>query len=603
SEEKRRGITIALGFAPMIDPTGEAELSFIDVPGHERLVHTMIAGAGGIDRALLVVAADEGVMPQTREHLDVLRLLGVTGGVVALTKADLVSDEDLLALRILEVREALADGCLAEAPIIPCSAATGVGIVELRDAILASGRSVVHTIDPHRPFRLSADRVFSLAGAGTIVTGTARSGEVAVGNELLALPSRRTVRVRGLQVHGAARTQTSAGERVAVSLAGVEVAEVPRGEQLLGAGPWQATARLALDVELLGDGRALAEGDRIWLHLLAARVVARVERLYPAPLAPGSRGRVIVRLAKPVYAAPGDRAILRAISPAQTLGGARVLDSDPPRLRRRDVAALARLPDPVRDPDAALAGMVAAASAAGISPRRLGARLGVRESGIEASLGRLLAAARIVAVPGREPLLIDAEVVAELRTRAAKVLAQAPGIGLPIAEFMSRLVGENSPSVRAFILDDLRRVGLVRETAGRVLSASDSPLANDLAVSLEEIYRAGGFEAPSPEEAAVRIGANPKTVAGVVRFLVDSGRLARVGGKWVLHRELLDGIATSVRGWEVESFDVGQFKERVHLTRKLAIPILEWLDSQRVTRREGERRRILRPRAGTSSPG
>lgn len=603
SEEKRRGITLVLGFAPMIDPNGEIELSFIDVPGHERLVHTMIAGAGGIDRALLVVAADEGVMPQTREHLDVLRLLAVTGGVVALNKADLVSDEDLLELRILEVRDALSGGCLADAPIIPCSAATGAGIETLREAILASGRSVVHSSDPHRPFRLSADRVFSLAGAGTIVTGTARSGEVAVGDELFALPSRRTLRVRGLQVHGAVRTQAGAGERVAVSLAGVQVADVPRGEQLLGPGPWQATTRLALDVELLDDGCVLAEGDRIWLHLLAARVIARVERLHPVPLTPGSRGRVIVRLARPVYAAPGDRAILRAISPARTLGGARVLDSDPPRLRRRDVATLAELPDPVRDVDAALAGMVAAAGAAGISPRRLGARLGVRESGIEAPLGRLLAGARIVAVPGRDPLVLDTDVVAGLRTRAGEVLAQAPEGGVPTAEFMSRLVGAKAPSVRTFLLEDLRRWGLVRETAGRVLSAADSPLANDLAASLEEIYRTGGFEAPSPEEVATRIGANPKTVAGVVRFLVDAGRLARVGGKWVLHRELLDGIAASVRGWEVDSFDVGQFKDRVKLTRKLAIPILEWLDTQRVTRREGERRRILRPRAGTSSPG
>ena len=337
-EEKRRGITLVLGFAPLTDPLAELEISFIDVPGHERLVHTMIAGAGGIDRALLVVAADEGVMPQTREHLEVLGLLGVRGGVVALTKADLV-DEDLLALQAEELRDVLAGGPLADAPIVACSARTGAGIETLRAAVLECARGVVRRAEPHRPFRLSADRVFSLPGAGTVVTGTARWGSVRPGDELAALPSGRTVRVRAVQVHGDARDEAGVGERVALQLAGAAVAELPRGEQLLGAGPWQSTRRLAVTLTPL-PGVALAEGETVWLHVLAARVPARIERVHPAELTAGAPGRAIVRLARPVLAFPGDRVVLRRISPARTLATSTARD----RTLRMRPSSSARMP-------------------------------------------------------------------------------------------------------------------------------------------------------------------------------------------------------------------------------------------------------------------
>jgi selenocysteine-specific elongation factor len=218
-EEKRRGITLVLGFAPLADPRGELEVSFIDVPGHERLVHTMIAGAGGIDRALLVVAADEGVMPQTREHLDILALLGVRGGVVALNKADLL-EADLIELRREEVAEALRGGPLAGAPLVVCSASTGSGVESLRDVLLACARGVMREEERHRPFRMAVDRSFSLPGIGTVVTGTARWGRVRTGDELLALPTGRSVRVRGVQVHGASREEARPGERTALRLAG-----------------------------------------------------------------------------------------------------------------------------------------------------------------------------------------------------------------------------------------------------------------------------------------------------------------------------------------------------------------------------------------------
>jgi selenocysteine-specific elongation factor len=597
-EEKRRGITLVLGFAPMADPEGELELSFIDVPGHERLVHTMIAGAGGIDRALLVVAADEGIMPQTREHLDILHLLGVAGGVVALTKSDLL-DPDLVELRTLEIREALAGGPLGDASVVACSALAGTGIEMLRRAVLECARDVVRRVDPDRPFRLSVDRAFSVPGAGTVVTGTARWGSVRVGDELLALPSRHQLRVRGIEVHGGSRPDASVAERVAISLAGATVAELPRGEQLLGAGSWPCGRRLAIEVELLPGSPPLGEGERVWVHLLAARIAGRVERCHPRPLPPGSRGRVVVSLASELFAAPGDRVVLRRLSPAQTLGGGLVLDSDPPRLRRKDSGQLAELPGPGPRTPELLQCLVDRAGIAGLTPDELASRLGTRPAGIEAALGQLLAAGSTVATRTQPPVLLPRCALDLVRDRARELLEAAGGTGLPVAELLSRLLGDAPDRVRAFVTEELRRQGVLREVAGRALAAEGPVLADALVAAVEELYRKAGLEAPSPEEAARQLAANPKTVDGLVRYLIDARRLARVGGKWVLHRELLDSIAASVQSWDVTSFDIGQFKDRFGLTRKLAIPILEWLDTQRVTRREGERRRVLPARAGT----
>ncbi|MFH1177491.1 MAG: selenocysteine-specific translation elongation factor [Acidobacteriota bacterium] len=599
-EEKRRGITLVLGFAPLSDPAGELEVSFIDVPGHERLVHTMIAGAGGIDRALLVVAADEGVMPQTREHLEVLALLGVQGGVVALNKSDLVDDE-LLELEREELTELLAASPLCAAPIIACSARSGAGIAELRQALLSCARGVVRRGEPHRPFRLAADRVFSLPGAGTVVTGTARWGSVKAGDELLALPTGRRLRVRGVQVHGGARELATVGERVALRLAGAAVDELPRGEQLLGGGPWRATQRLAITVKLL-PGASLAEGDRVWLHLLASRTLARIERAHPE-LAPGAEGRAILRLARGVFACPGDRVILRRVSPARTLGGGVLLDPRPAPIRRRDAAQLATLPDPLADLPAALGRWIVASGAAGAEVAELASRSGLHEEGLEAALGRLLSSGEALLARTAPRTLVARESVAAVVAAVKQALEVAGNVGMPLAELFSRVLAPAAQTLREFYLGELRRSGVLREVAGRGLAASAAPLADPLAAQIEGFYRQAGFAAPSPEEAATQLRANPKTVEGIVRFLVERKRLARVGGKWILHREVLDEVAESVRAWGVEAFDVGQFKERFGLTRKLAIPVLEWLDSERVTRREGERRRVLPPRADKGSGG
>lgn len=600
-EEKRRGITLVLGFAPLVDPLGEVELSFIDVPGHERLVHTMIAGAAGIDRALLVVAADEGIMPQTCEHLDVLDVLGVRGGVVALTKADSVEPARLDVVRE-EVAAYLAGGPLSGAPVVACSALNGAGIGEVRDAVLECSRGVVRRRDPHRPFRLAVDRTFSVSGVGTVVTGTAYWGRVRVGEELVALPGGARARVRGIQVHGAPRDEAEVGERVALGLSGVTVSDVPRGEQLLHANEWRPSHRFALDVRVLRDAPAVAEGDRLWVHLLAARTLARIERAYPAEIGPRESGRIIIRFVNPMFAAPGDRIVLRRVSPTVTVGGGEVLDTQPPRLARREAGSLTALPRPWADTPAAIDRWVGLAGPVGLASTELSLRMGVWDAGLELALGKLVTAGSVMVARSRPLVLVHRDSVGDVRARAADLLHAAGELGMPRAEFVAQLLPPAARHLRDFYLDDLRRAGLVREVAGRVLSADASPLEDALAARVVEVYRRAGFAAPSPEETARTLGAEPRAVQGVVRFLVDQKRLARVGGKWVLHRQALDEVVDSLRSWGVESFDVTAFKGRFGLTRKLAIPILEWLDSERVTRREGDRRRLVRPRAETT-PG
>jgi selenocysteine-specific elongation factor len=325
-EEQERGITIDLGFAQLSDQG--MQLHFVDVPGHDRLVHTMIAGASGIDLALLVVAADEGVMPQTREHLDVIRLMGVPGGAVALTKIDLL-DEELVELASAEVRQFLASTDFAGVPVVPVSGSTGSGVHELRNVLFEQARKVRPRQLEGRPFREPIDRVFSLTGAGTIITGTSLWGTLEVGSEITVLPRSVKARVRRLHVHGEERRTVEAGERVAINLAGVSREEVDRGDQVISPGPWRPTRMATVKLELLSTAPGpLDEGDEVEVHALAARVAGRIERIAVRPLPPGGRAVTQISLSKPLLLFPGDRLVLRRPSPVNTFAGGRVLDAE-----------------------------------------------------------------------------------------------------------------------------------------------------------------------------------------------------------------------------------------------------------------------------------
>lgn len=601
-EERERGITIDLGFAQLSED--EIQLHFVDVPGHERLVHTMIAGASGIDLALLVVAADEGVMPQTREHLDVIRLMGVPGGAVALTKIDLM-DDDLVELVTEEICELLAPTAFAGAPVVPVSGQTGTGISELRRILLEQAGGIRPRQVEGRPFREPVDRVFSLTGAGTVVTGTSLWGELEVGSDVRIFPHDTAARVRRLHVHGDERSVVEAGERVAINLAGLSRETVSRGDQIIAPGPWEVTQLVTVGLELLATAPGpLDEGDEIEVHALAARVPARVDRLSVRPLSPGSRATAQILLRQPMLLFPGDRLVLRRPSPVNTFAGGRVLDAHLRRWRRRDSVALDRLPDVRRNawPEL-LSSWIDRQGLAGLTVPTMAGRLGVLDGAIEAPLGRLLEGGTVQTLSTQPPTFVmtgritdlAAEAGQELRRRLA---GEEVSAGIPARDFVGQLLPRSALPLAEFYLEELRGRGTLELSEGRVVppgKESHMTAAGEaLTRKVEALYRKAGFDAPSPGEAADHLQARQATVEGICRFLTQRHRLVRLDGKFLIHRAVMDEMARQVRDWEVEDFAVGDFKGRFDLTRKLAIPALEWLDSERVTVRHGNRRKIIR---------
>jgi selenocysteine-specific elongation factor len=601
-EERERGITIDLGFAQLSEQG--IQLHFVDVPGHERLVHTMIAGASGIDLALLVVAADEGVMPQTREHLDIIRLMGVPGGAVALTKIDLMED-DLVELVTEEIRELLAPTAFAGVPVVPVSGQTGTGISELRRVLVEQAGGVRPRQIEGRPYREPVDRVFSLTGAGTVVTGTSLWGELKVGADVRIFPHGTAARVRRLHVHGDERSVVEAGERVAVNLAGVSRETVNRGDQIMAPGPWEVTQLATVGLELLATAPGpLDEGDEVEVHALAARVPARVDRLSVRPLAPGSRATAQISLRQPMLLFPGDRLVLRRPSPVNTFAGGRVLDAHLRRWRRRDSAALGHLPDVRHSAWPELfSSWIDRAGLTGLTAPAMAGRMGVLESGIEAPLGRLLDEGIIHALSTQPRTFVMTARIAQLAEQAAEELkrrlaGEEVSAGIPARDFAGRLLPRPALPLADVYLEELRGRGTLELSEGRVVppgKESHMTAAGEaLTRKVEALYRGAGFDAPSPAEAAEHLNAKPATVEGICRYLIQRNRLVRLEGKFLVHRAVMDEMARKVRDWEVEDFAVGDFKERFDLTRKLAIPALEWLDSERVTVRHGNRRKIVR---------
>jgi len=472
-EERERGITIDLGFAQLSDD--DFQLHFVDVPGHERLVHTMIAGASGIDLALLVIAADEGVMPQTREHLEVIRLMGVRGGAVALTKADLVDDE-LAELVAEEVRDFLAPTTFAEVPVVPVSAKTGSGIAELQNALFAQAQTVRPRQIEGRPFREPIDRVFSLTGAGTVVTGTSQWGSLEVGSEVTIYPHGAGARVRRLHVHGAERQAVEAGERVAINLVGLAREELARGDQVLTPGPWSPTTLVTVHLELLASAPGpLDEGDEVEVHAVAARVPARIDRLAVRPLRPGARAAAQISLRAPMLLFPGDRLVLRRPSPVNTFAGGEVLDTRLRRWRRRDSAELDRLPD-VR-PDAwpqLLASWIEREGLAGLSLPAICGRLGVFEGAVEAPIGRLLGDGTVKALATQPPTFVASSTLDGLARDAAGELhrrfaGEEVSAGIPARDFAGKLLPRSALPLADVYLEELRGRGVLDLSEGRVV--------------------------------------------------------------------------------------------------------------------------------------
>ncbi len=602
-EEKRRGITIDIGFADL--DLGDVRVGFVDVPGHERFVKNMLAGAHGIDAVALVIAADESVMPQTREHFDICRLLDVRKGLVVLTKKDLV-DEDLLQLVRAEAQELVAGSFLENAPIIAVSSRTGEGIEELKAALREIGLEVAAR-SAEFVTRLPIDRAFTMRGFGAVVTGTLIAGEIAEGDELELLPSATRVRVRGVQVHGSQVERAHAGQRSAINLSGVEAAAIERGMVLAPASRLRPTQAVDVRVQLLASApRPLRSRQRVRVHIGAAEVLARVRVLEPGgEIKPGQNGFVQLRTEAPIVAVLSDRFILRSYSPQVTIGGGLILDAFPPKHRSREMAtARARL-NSLSDGDRPqqLAVFVTGADRSGLRRADLAARTGWRDEVIDGATKQALADNAIVdaegVLLGRERfdelkrLVLD-EIAAHhrheplLRGLAKEILRERFFAHAPAELFRGVLA--NLEKAGALVAD--KEIVRLREHT-RELSNEDSGLRD----RLEKIYRDAGLSAPGLKEALDQAGASGEQGRKILQLLIDSGMLVKVHGEMFFHRAALDDLTRRVREHGAKqtdrAIDVAAFKELAGISRKYAIPLLEYLDRQRVTRREGDRRIVL----------
>lgn len=543
-------------------------------------------------------------MPQTREHLEVIRLMGVSGLVVAVSKTDLV-EPDLVNLAVDEVRGFLEPSRYASSPVIPVSANNGTGLDKLTEVLLAEARAAApHQIED-RPFRQAVDRVFTLTGAGTVITGSSLWGRLEVGGEVTVYPAATAARVRRLHVHGVERQRVEAGERVAVNLVGVDRDRLQRGDQLLQPGPWRSTALVTVALELLKSApRPLDEGDEVEIHALAARVPARIERLAERPLPPGSTAVAQLKLRHEMLLFPGDRLVLRRPAPVNTFAGGSVLDTQLPRWRRRDSSQLNDVPSVLRkDWPRLLLRWIDNAGLTAVSAVELAGRLGVLTPAVEAPLGRLIENGSIHALPTRPPRLVASTRMEELASAAGRELerrlsGEEVSAGIPARDFAAALLPRSALPLADTYLEELRHVGVLDVIQGRVVPAGSeahmTATGEELTRRVEALYRAAGLDAPSPVDAAMQLQARPATVEGICRFLVQRGRLVRLEGKLLVHRGALDEVVRTVLSWQEDTFSVGDFKNGLGLTRKLAIPILEWLDSERVTVRQGNQRKILR---------
>ena len=599
-DEKRRGITIDLGFAHLTLPDGTI-LSVVDVPGHEAFVRNMLAGATGIDIVMLVVAADEGAMPQTREHLDILGLLGIRRGVVALTKTDLVEPE-WLELVHQELRELLADSSLADAPVIDVSARTGAGL----DALTTALSATVAGIPPREStdlFRMPIDRVFTVRGTGTVVTGTVWSGTLHRDAHVRILPAGFNARIRGLQQHGIECDEVAGGARAAIALTGIDRDALTRGDTLLTGDAWASASMLTMHLRVVRDATSpIRPRQRVRVHLGTAEVLGRVA-LLPGELAPGQDAVVQLRLESPVVARAGDRLVVRSYSPVRTIAGGVVLEPIAPKRKR--------LPPDVLDALLALAEPATAAGRAGRT-RPASAADRVDAAVLLAGPHGLLRTSLAVAT-GLTPADADAAVlrstgvvyVEDRVVRKDSLQAAAEAIVERVTAFHREqpiLDGMEREAVRAHLghppLFDHAVAGLVSAgrlaTPGNTLAipgheAAPTADASEAMRRLLDIYRHAGLEPPERTDLPAEF-AERADLPLLIRFLERDGTLIRLTPSRLIWAEAVSGAVAAVRGQMVtgEPLGIAEFRDVLKLSRRNLIPLLEYFDRIGVTRREGE---------------
>jgi selenocysteine-specific elongation factor len=599
-EEKRRGITIDLGFA-FLD-LGVVRFGFVDVPGHEKFVRNMLAGVGGIDLVVLVVAADESIKPQTREHFDICRLLGIPRGIVALTKSDLV-DSDVLGLVRLEIDEFVRGSFLEGAPVVPVSATTGSGLDALKKELLGVAEAVPSK-DATRHFRLPIDRAFTMKGFGTVVTGTLVSGTLRVEDEAELYPSRKRVRVRGLHSGGKPVARAIAGQRTAVNLAGVEREELQRGMVLAPPSVFEPTKRLDARITLLASAPPLKNRAQVHFHQGTAEAVAEVVLLAGDELAPRQSAFAQLRLDQPILLLPGDRFILRQFSPVVTIGGGTALDVLAPRHKSPDTSVALFLEILERGNHEEIVSAFVESAALGLSLPQLIARTGWTEAEIRQSAAKLAGAKRLRVV-GEQPFTVASPKIvsaysAALRSAIEEFHRDNPLLpGIPKQALRGR-AGKTRAEIFAAALDDLVKTGAVGvsgdlvQRAGREIALSpEEAKAKEL---IETEFERSGLTVPSFAAVLEKLPVESKRAQKILQILLREKVLIKVTDELVFHRSAVAQLRELLVKYRQERGDklpIPVFKELTGITRKYAIPLLEYLDRERVTRRVGDERVIL----------
>ena len=620
-EEKRRGITIDLGFAFLEE--GGVHFGFVDVPGHERFVKNMLAGTSGIDVVLLVIAADEAIKPQTREHFDICRLLGVKRGVIALTKTDLV-DADTTELVRLEIEDFVRGSFLEGAPILPVSARTGEGLPELKQALLGTAQAVDDK-QGGRYFRLSIDRSFAVKGFGTVVTGTLISGHVSVGEEVELLPEGKLLRVRGIQTGGKSVERADAGQRTAVNLAGIEHSAVQRGMVLASPRRFVKTRRIDARLELLKDALLLKNRARVHFHAGTVETLAEVVlhadgKSGPPPasagkqkaaatsgceLKPGQSAVVQLRLADEVVAVRGDRFIVRQFSPVITIGGGVVLDPLARRPSRKDSERVKFLEILERGTAEEVLRALVERNIFGLGLEEIVSRMGWKEEDSKATAEKLAKSGAIRMV-GAEPLLLITEALFQdiLKKLLARVEAFHKQNPLSLGIAKEELRGTVGRRVRTetfqAALDELVRQNkllaqgeLVKKPGTEITLTAEEAQAKQ---QIEQAFAKTGLAVPSVKEVLAQLAIESRHAEKILQILLREKRLVRVSAELIFHSDALETLRPLLLGYKKakgERIGVPAFKELTGITRKYAIPLLEYLDRQRLTRRAGDERVIL----------
>lgn len=608
-EEKRRGITVDLGFAEMT--IGDVHCGFVDVPGHERFVKNMLAGASGIDIVMLVIAADEGVMPQTREHFDICRLLGINAGVVVLTKADLV-DAETFEIAKLDATELVSTSFLKTAPIIGISSKTGEGIDQLKNIIQEIAATLPARND-QLVTRLPIDRSFSMKGFGAVVTGTLASGKITEGTELELLPDGIKARVRGLQTHGNSVRQAVAGQRAAVNLGGIDHSEIERGMTLVPLDTLRTTQIIDAEIEVLPDAaKSMSSRQRVRVHIGTKEALARIQVLNDeGEIASGGKDFTQVRLENPIVAVVGERFIVRSYSPQATIGGGVVIDAFAEKHRRKDIdivrSFLSDLRSAFTDVNKRVRLLVNAAGGSGLNFADIQARTGLRTEVLKAAIDADLVSATMLDANGR---YISADEFNEMSTLAEKAIGDFHRRE-PLAKGMPREALREK--VHAFLpmeifqsiiesLESSNRIALDRETIR--LRSHEQKVSPIEAVFRERIlarYETAGLEVPKLDdaigEACVESNITPQNARKLFQMFLDSGEIVKVTDEFYFARSAIDELASQLQNFAANTtdrlIDVPKFKELGGISRKYAIPLLEYFDREHITARSGDKRVIL----------